>query len=173
MKSILISINPKWCELISSGKKTIEVRKTRPKLPTPFKCYIYMTEGNASYPVSNNMICHNAGGKCVIGEFVCDEIYDWHCGYDSRYDTNCLVAMTCLDAGELYAYGQGKPLYGWHISDLKIYDTPKSLSEFCRPCTPSCNFYAECGGTSARDCLFGLARPPMSWCYVTMKMLNA
>ena len=30
MKSVLISIHPKWCELIASGKKTIEVRKTRP-----------------------------------------------------------------------------------------------------------------------------------------------
>lgn len=42
-KSVLISINPKWCELIASGKKTVEVRKTRPKLETPFKCYIYCT----------------------------------------------------------------------------------------------------------------------------------
>ena len=39
-KSVLISIQPKWCELIASGKKTIEVRKTAPKLETPFKCYI-------------------------------------------------------------------------------------------------------------------------------------
>lgn len=43
MKSVLISIQPKWCELIASGKKTIEMRKTAPKLETPFKCYIYMT----------------------------------------------------------------------------------------------------------------------------------
>ena len=44
MKSVLISIRPKWCALIASGKKTIEVRKTYPKLPTPFKCYIYCTQ---------------------------------------------------------------------------------------------------------------------------------
>jgi predicted transcriptional regulator len=43
MKSVLISIQPKWCELIASGKKTVEVRKTRPKLETPFKVYIYCT----------------------------------------------------------------------------------------------------------------------------------
>ena len=42
-KSVLISIQPKWCELIANGKKTIEVRKTKPKLETPFKCYIYCT----------------------------------------------------------------------------------------------------------------------------------
>lgn len=31
MKAVLISIRPKWCEKIVNGKKTIEVRKTRPK----------------------------------------------------------------------------------------------------------------------------------------------
>lgn len=40
-KAVLISIRPKWCEKIVSGEKTIEVRKTRPKMETPFKCYIY------------------------------------------------------------------------------------------------------------------------------------
>ena len=45
MKSVLISIQPKWCELIASGKKTVEVRKTKPKLETPFKVYIYCTQG--------------------------------------------------------------------------------------------------------------------------------
>lgn len=41
MIAVLISIRPKWCEKIISGEKTIEVRKTRPKMDTPFKCYIY------------------------------------------------------------------------------------------------------------------------------------
>ena len=43
MKSVMLSIRPKWCEMIASGEKTIEVRKTKPKLETPFKCYIYCT----------------------------------------------------------------------------------------------------------------------------------
>lgn len=38
-KAVLISINPKWCELIAIGKKTIEVRKSRPKIKTPFKVW--------------------------------------------------------------------------------------------------------------------------------------
>lgn len=42
-KAVLISIRPKWCEKIISGEKTVEVRKTRPKLKTPFRCYIYCT----------------------------------------------------------------------------------------------------------------------------------
>ena len=46
MKSVLISIQPKWCQLIANGRKTVEVRKTKPKLEAPFKCYIYCTSNN-------------------------------------------------------------------------------------------------------------------------------
>lgn len=44
MKAVLMSIKPKWCKLIFSGEKTIEVRKTAPKLETPFKVYVYCTK---------------------------------------------------------------------------------------------------------------------------------
>ena len=81
MKSVLISIQPKWCELIASGRKTVEVRKTRPKLDTPFKCYIYQTkESKRSFldhrfnSAINGISHHSEMGK-VIGEFVCDKIY--------------------------------------------------------------------------------------------------
>ena len=47
MKAVLISIQPKWCELIANGKKTVEVRKTKPKIDVPFKCYIYCTQGKS------------------------------------------------------------------------------------------------------------------------------
>lgn len=81
MKAVLISIQPKWCELIASGKKTIEVRKTRPKIETPFRCYIYMTatkercrlwEYITAYQNSKGDILN--GSQKVIGEFVCDDI---------------------------------------------------------------------------------------------------
>lgn len=42
-KAVLLSIRPKWCEKIANGEKIVEVRKTRPKMNTPFKCYIYCT----------------------------------------------------------------------------------------------------------------------------------
>ena len=100
-KCVLLSIRPQWCELIANGKKTIEVRKTRPKLETPFKCYIYCTiGGDALCPPHMNSPkwdIHRQGngtakgrkmtaierdksdyrfanGK-VIGEFVCDKMY--------------------------------------------------------------------------------------------------
>ena len=73
-KAVLISIRPEWAKKILSGEKTLEVRRNRPKLETPFKCYIYCTAGNLSYEVSNGMMCNISGGKLVIGEFVCDKI---------------------------------------------------------------------------------------------------
>lgn len=124
-KAVMLSIKPKWCELIANGKKTVEVRKTRPKLDTPFKGYIYCTK-NGSYTyhtrLDENRLQHAEvwNGK-VIGEFVCDFVYE-NIGYDSQ--------GTCLSADELKRYAKGKPLYAWHISDLVIYDKPKELSEF-------------------------------------------
>ena len=81
-KAVLISIRPKWCELIASGKKTIEVRKTAPKIDTPFKCYIYCTKegrGVGEIPYRHFYQApdgprHFMGGT-VIGEFICDRIY--------------------------------------------------------------------------------------------------
>ena len=55
MKSVLISIQPRWCELIASGKKTVEVRKTRPKLETPFKCYIYCTKPKEYFSIGGGI----------------------------------------------------------------------------------------------------------------------
>lgn len=73
-KAVMLSVRPKWCEKIASGEKTIEVRKTRPKMETPFKAYIYCTMPDAKDP-HNILELHGADGKIrkangkVIGEF--------------------------------------------------------------------------------------------------------
>lgn len=157
MKSVLISIRPKWCELIASGNKTIEVRKNRPRLETPFKCYIYCTKPKMvtkyvfkpeDYPEymrpEKTVFCkdiddsspfcrtENGNGK-VIGEFVCRYIeplvpeFDNYGVYDIDDDFSSRMRLTNKD---LWKYGNGKTLYGWLISDLKIYDKPKGLGEF-------------------------------------------
>lgn len=181
-KAVLLSVQPKWCELIASGKKTVEVRKTKPKLPTPFKCYIYCTKGfkpNTAYSYKTWAGC----GK-VIGEFVCDAVDRMaHCGtcnsdirlkivdnnlyckeLDYAYLNKCQLSY--FDINE---YSNGGDVYGWHISDLVIYDKPKELSEFKKINQPC--WYGEMG-ISKRDCpecknkgCF-VTRPPQSWCYV-------
>lgn len=176
-KAVLISIRPEWCEKIVGGEKTIEVRKTRPKLEMPFKCYIYCTkdkkdtdrlwvlreqirkEYNGIAAVCAHLRAqpdlHSVGNGYVVGEFTCNTVTNLFS--NSRFWLNeDDVLQTCLSAAEIrkYAYG-ANGLYGWHISDLKIYDTPKELSEF----------------KGLRKTRFGYApveikRPPQSWCYV-------
>ena len=218
-KAVLISIQPKWCELIASGKKTIEVRKTKPKLDTPFKCYIYCTKPSKKhqticggmvlnddelyrhpkqgikYGDSIELMCCNGGeyskdnflnGK-VIGEFVCDEIIDYKLAdvstdvgifyYYERYITKKLYAVNsledCLTDDELLEYGNYKSLYGWHITDLKIYDEPKELSEFKHICIGDCDICKYCK-LDVFSCIYEprqicdneVKRPPQSWCYV-------
>ena len=66
MKAVLLSVKPKWCKLIFSGEKTIEVRKTAPKLETPFKAYVYCTKERMTRVPSMYAYLHkNERGACA------------------------------------------------------------------------------------------------------------
>lgn len=192
MKSVLISIQPKWCELIARGEKTLEVRKTRPKLETPFKCYIYRTKGKVKHILNGKWFNMPVGGS-VIGEFVCDYIFEittnyeihdelpgspvetwleWNDAPDGYETMKELEKASRLSYEEIKGYVGMKGGYGWHISILEIYDTPKDISEFRKACgTQNCDIcqfwentgeYAGCLTSDERR----LRRPPQSWCYV-------
>ena len=168
MKAVMISIQPKWVEKIAKGEKTIEVRKTAPQ-EVPFKCYIYCTKEKKQDDIIWAGIFGDRGkwnGR-VIGEFICnnaselDYVYYWNNGYEFA---------TCLTYRQVADYGKGKTLYGWHISDLKIYDRPKELSEFSRPCSYS-GLCFSCKRTSFKKdgnllCNTKITRPPQSWMHV-------
>ena len=163
MKSVLISIQPKWCELIASGKKTVEVRKTKPKLDTPFKVYIYETQGRTETPFvdEEGHEIFKGRGK-VIGEFVCDSLI-WVLAHPSIFAGHPLfysqaINDACLTQDEVEKYSGGKDVYGWHISDLVIYDKPRELSEFVYAST----VYTNCFGKRTKR----ITRPFQSWGYV-------
>jgi predicted transcriptional regulator len=183
MKAVMISTQPKWCELIASGKKTVEIRKTRPKLETPFKVYIYCT-GGPPYLNSHNGYCYleerdvlgyrGTGLYCrlnnrVIGEFVCYDIakilnFITHFGVEGRPESelNTIARASCLDYMDMLGYlGTEKDGYAWHISDLKIYDHPKKLSEFC-----SYDARLSIDENGFLMPTHAITRPPQSWCYV-------
>ena len=187
MKAVLISTRPKWCERIASGWKTVEVRKTRPNIATPFKCYIYCTMPNTKDP-HQLLEIHGSDGKIrkangkVIGEFVCSHIEPLKPALEPYgiYDIDDDYLMrTCLTHDAFWKYGNGATLYGWHISDLKIYDKPKELSEFyvckddvedyCSGCVHhECNEaeYPCCECIKDERNRAYLYRPPQSWYYV-------
>ena len=186
MKSVLISIQPKWVEKIASGEKTIEVRKSRPKIETPFKCYIYCTKAektNTLYYMANIDLGRTAYNGKVIGEFICDKIDSrwFYISADGVPITDIekdFETLSCLKRKEIinYALQPNKALkvhngtmfiYGWHISNLKIYDKPKELGEFKSVC-----YEQHCKLFYDRDCdketcsFRKIKRPPQSWCYV-------
>lgn len=194
MKAVLISIKPKWCELIASGKKTLEVRKNRPKLETPFKVYIYCTADMVKHIVFDEYGDRQIElvQQRVIGEFVCDRI--------DSHTADCLIVKedrqkatigSCLSGKEILEYLSGLRLstdrysichlqdfYCWHISDLKIYENPKELSQFNFPPERFCE-HGLCGGCPKYempgeygDVMFDcewkrpVLKAPQSWCYV-------
>lgn len=162
--AVLLSIQPKWCEMIVNGKKTIEVRKTRPKLDPPFKCYIYETLGrkhtfryiaNFEYD-KNGMVVdsdreivntHYDGCGKVIGKFLCDEICMGKAATQEEAASlyNDIAEQSCMSEYEFASYWNGKDLYAWHISDLLIYGKPREMGEFFYPPDIYCE-KERCGG---------------------------
>ena len=162
-KAVMLSIRPKWCEKIASGEKTIEVRKNRPKLENPFKCYIYETQGRTDTPwVDEDGHMIFAGRGQVIGEFTCDRIYGLA---PLNHAPDDVEQQACLTREEIVRYLKGIG-YGWHISNLKIYDTPRELIEFSRQ-VENC-IDKVCDEFGCASCENGgyIKRPPQSWCYV-------
>lgn len=167
MKAVLISVQPKWVEKILSGEKTIEVRKSAPKLERPFKCYIYCTEGK------DILGFHNEGEKLVyttrkrIHKTIIPEYFNKHIVAEftcvgimkPSSSLKLMSKESCVPVDDLLKYSNGRGLYGWRISGLKIYDKPKELSEFKRTI-----YLDSC--CKILLCTQQLTRPPQSYCYV-------
>lgn len=154
MKSVLISIQPYWAFLIVarimgwdiSQEKTIEVRKDYPKdKEWNSVTHIYCSKDRKSFnriPKQFQPFMKRLLGK-VIGSFVCDKIEEFHEHELSpskkfyefeKARLDLFLKESCLSYNEVCDYRRNlpyyKPLYAWHISDLKIYDKPKDLGEF-------------------------------------------
>ena len=196
MKAVILSAQPKEVEKIANDQQTILVYKTKPKLETPFKCYIYCTKKKGlSNVYSKGWSTAILGKGKVIGEFICDkiEMVNAQCsdyGIDLFYH-DCISEGGFLTENAVNKYfniPEGKDLrvmkgngYTWHISDLKIYYMPKKLSEFMHYCDGNCKTpkkvcrkvkdYAENNKEALDiwvncDCLLSLTCPPQSWYYV-------
>lgn len=180
MKAILRSIKPYWLYLIITKHKTIEVAKNFPKSENWGGIVeMYCSKDMQSFkqiPEKDRVWMSKYLGR-VACQFVCDEVeefHEWELTPHGKYADsererleNFLTA-SCLSVEKLVCYRENlpyyKPLYGWHISDLEIYDNPKELSEFCR----HDNTYDNAFGWAFEDRAKSapLTRPPQSWCYV-------
>lgn len=162
MKTIMISVKPRYAEQIMNGKKTIEVRKFY--IEPPFKVVNYVTKAKFHgtgivFCYSDNELYRLPDGQIKCGDsielMVCspkdysaDNFLNGKVAFEyvvNRVDINLIykdlynemylatigeLEQACLTQKEIREYGKGKPLYAWYISDLKIYDKPKELSDF-------------------------------------------
>lgn len=185
MKGVLYSIRPGYCALIASGEKGIELRKRLPKLPTPYKGYLYCTlqkqrKDDFNLPISreemlrdiliNGMKCMSkyANGK-VWAEFICDWTENYY-----PCDWGRAATAACVSMDNIYKYLDNETnLHGLHISELKIYDRPREISEFkkagaCPYLTKDgCKYPYHCFRAGQLErCGDYLDRAPQSWCYV-------
>lgn len=208
MKSVMISIKPYWVFLIIAKtmgwnidkEKTVEVRKTYPQDDEWDKVgKIYCTKDKKSFnhiPKKYQPFMEKFLGK-VIGEFVCDRIDTIRKrGIDDNFDYCYLsldewgnddiepeitaVKNSCVLRDDLNDYGKNsRMLYGWHISNLKIYDEPKALNKFYKRDFEEAlsNWEDLFSIGTPKGCLveyppepkeedYILTRPPQSWCYV-------
>ena len=195
---ILASIKPYYYYLIAEEKKKIEVRKTALKnLPQDIAFYMSKDEKSfAKIPKEFQEKYRKHFGKIGM-RVVCDEVEEFHewelspqgkfADFERERLENFLTAA-CLSEEEVVRYRENlpyfKPLYGWHIFDLKIYDKPKELSEF-RVCNfksmngtdvcgnYDCKYYQDSGSymippsCAKNGCR--ITRPPQSWQYVEEK----
>ena len=211
MKAVMKSVSPRICEKVANGDCTILVSKTAPKCGVPFKCYIYCTsakpylykEANPPFELFLDSELYKGKGyddrlfsSKVIGEFICDKVdkiiplQHTYYNYIGLPIANVIeygiwnddLAQMCLKKKEIDNYGKGKMLYGWHISDLKIYDKPKELREFSPICSyknddGSCQYHkVDClyqqrdyntdGSVNLVTCGKSITRAPQSWQYV-------
>lgn len=169
MKAVMISIQPEWCERIAVGAKTIEVRKTRPRLITPFKCYVYCSKPKKASDNSSAFCQPPYSGK-IIGEFICGRIIQ-NSGKTIDILSSGMIEQTCLTVEEIYRYANKGSVYFWSISNFIRYATPKEIMTWKRPCISDspCAFckHAELDPVAEKlNCENRVQRPPQSWCYV-------
>lgn len=181
MNAIIMVLTPKECSLLFNGSMSMLVRKSMPKkLSFPFKVYVYQKKHKGGKAIINEVLNSVYGGGKVIGEFVCDKVIKY--GYDviscAKFEVNGAYvkeakrynAGACLSEEEMYEYSNGNPLYGWHITAPKLYDTPKELSEFSRygymKIEHAGSGYVFCDNTQCGYCelaevIAGLYKPPV------------
>ena len=162
MKSILISIKPKWVAKILGRDKTIEIRKTAPKCELPIDVYIYCTKGAYIGYLSKKYV-----GK-VVAKFTLRKVEEIKFHILTKTNTygiqrieatftsqtlsyRELTKLSCLAGDYLMEYLNDTDGYAWHVSDLQLLDNLMKPSGFDNLMELS-------------D--FGLKRAPQSWCYV-------
>lgn len=196
-KAVLISIRSGWCCQIAAGKKTVELRKSRPNIDTPFRCYIYCTQATPllawqerwspthkafrtelwpihGYGLEKAQSLFELFNGRVIGTFVCDKINQLtHVGTMERSEPDKLY----IETPDFQYESADELLQAACLSEGIAEEYLKGgdgygwhiadLKIFDHP-------QAVYSFTGLRETRFGLmpvglTHPPQSWCYVAEK----
>lgn len=110
--NIILSIKPKWAELIYSGKKTIEWRKSFPRYVKIDKVLLYETA-----PV-----------KAITGFFTLQE-KPFFCVSSVCAQPEQIIASGCVPVVDLIKYRKNVDgILGWMIDNVTKFDKPLPLS---------------------------------------------
>lgn len=180
MKSILMSIQPKWIAKILNGEKTIEVRRKFPKDYVGW-VYIYCTKGREclfDYPnkgkiyyeldfKKDNKYNYYLNGK-VVARFWCDKVEETFFQQEESFNNEIekTLKSSCLTYDELWNYVENNTFYKIHISQLEIFDEPKELSEFKQPR----DSYGKVNWNTNEYYSMELTKSPQSWQYIEGEM---
>lgn len=123
---IIISVQKEHVDNMRSGKKRMELRKTRPRnISFPARCLIYETKARG-------------GAGAVVGEFLLDEF--------AEIDMLKLKipAAACVDLAFALRYaGKKRVLHGWVMRDVEFYDKPVSVTRYAKRAPQSWQFIRE------------------------------
>lgn len=196
MKTILLSIRPKWVAKILNGEKTLELRKSFPKDYRGW-VYIYCTKADDLCKICkisrDRYICgkdydnrdfphlhsgYNGRGK-VVARFYCDNVTQyinggqWHedntFGHYDDYIKDKVCELACVSEDSLFAYADDLAFNAIHISKLEIFDYPKELCEFhtnIKKEPPEELLCPECGKPMEYYEYKYLTKAPQNFCYV-------
>ncbi|MDR2828174.1 MAG: hypothetical protein LBV51_01995 [Acholeplasmatales bacterium] len=158
MKTIVISIRPENVYGILLMKKTIEIRKTAPtKYPDVSTAYIYCTKTAPTLAIKNEKIvvfdnryysCYSNAEEVLNGKIVASFKIKKITALEINNTTDEILKNACITRNELkrYTWWESEEgyegYYTWNITDLKIFEHPKKLSNL------------------------GLTKPPQSWQYL-------
>ena len=138
MKTILMSIQPKWIKHILKGDKITEMRKTAPAISKeefPIKVIWYCTKGEDVLEVDGKLL----NGK-VVGESIISEIINYKFGIpENKFD-----AKAKPDYSDLYhelerallttyvfsKYSEGWSCKAWRIKETVAYTELKELKDY-------------------------------------------
>ena len=120
---IMLSIHHKYAELIFSGEKTIEIRKTAPSGGSfPYIIFMYETK-------------RGGGAGAVVGFFKCGAIIKTN-AFSKKFSKEAetykkeTAERACLSVEELESYAGGGSIRGLTVETAIRFPQPRPLSDF-------------------------------------------